>query len=234
MHSFKIFQCGFVMLVLAAFTQVGARGAVVFDNLNTPVGFFNSGAYQVGDEIVLAGGAGTITSFAFEFFGSNFLGGEQAQIIFYANDSLSLSAGYPKPGSVLWDSGVFSVPDTFNAFLQTNALVTFDLTGEPGGGVSVPGDFTWSMIFTGIGAGSAAGTILSSAAPTTGLDYNDYWLNTGTLATPNWQLQTNATYNIDFLAQVTVVPEPSAFSLMGVFGLIGLMGLVFRRLRVRA
>jgi hypothetical protein len=233
MSSLTIFKCGFTILAVGAFSQI-VHADVLFDNLATPLGFFNSGASEVGDEIVFAGGSGaTITSFKFEYFGSNFVSGtEQAEVLFYANDSSSLSAGYPKPNSVLWDSGPFSIPDTFNATLETNALVTFD-TSDLGGGVAVPGDFTWAVVFTGIATNESAGPILSSTAPTTGSDYNDYWLNTGTVDSPNWQLETNATLNIDFVAQVSDVPEPPAFSLFGIGSLIGLIGLAFKRLLVR-
>ena len=229
MSSIKKFQCGFVILALGVLSH-GARGSVLFDNLNTPLGFFNPGTNQVGDQVVLAGGGAAITSFKFEYFGSNILGGAQAQVFFYANDG-SLVSGYASPGTQIWSSGAFTIPDTFNATLMTNALVSFDLSSAP---VTVPADFTWAVVFTGVGAGQSAGTILSSAAPTTGSDYNDYWLNTGTVATPNWQLMTNATYNIDFLAQFSSVPEPASFNLLAVGGLIGLAVMLFKRFLARA
>jgi hypothetical protein len=216
-----------------------AHCAVLFDNLGTPLGLFNAGASQVGDEIVLAGGAATVTSFSFEYFGSNFVGGESAEVYFYKNDG-SPSAGYASPNTLLWDSGTFSIPGTFDASSPPgtpfNALVTFNNTGLvndlPLAGVAVPGDFTWAVVFTGVGAGESVGTILSSAAPTTGMDYNDYWLNTGTVASPVWQLMTSSPQNIDFLAQVNSVPEPSTLALFDA-GVIGLACLGFKRLDVR-
>jgi hypothetical protein len=237
MSSLKFVKCGITILGVAVFSQI-VHGGVLFDNLNTPLGLFNSGTSEVGDEIVLAGGGATITSFKFEYFGSNFVSGaEQANVFLYKNDG-SPSAGYASPNTVLWSSGFFSIPDTFNPILETNALVTFSATGGPNdlpaGGLTVPGDFTWAVVFTNIGPGESAGPILSSAAPATGSDYNDYWLNTGTVGSPVWQLMTNATYNIDFLAQVSdAVPEPPTFSFLTVGGLIGLMGLAGRRLLFR-
>ena len=214
-----------------AVLSLGVHGAVLFDNLNTPLGLFNTGSgQQVGDEIVLAGGAATITGFSFEYFGSNFGSGvEKAEVFFYKNDG-SLSAGYASPNTLLWDSGVFSITETINASSPPgtayNALASFSAT-DLGGGVAVPGDFTWAVVFTGIGAGESAGTILSSAPPTAGLDYNDYWLNTGTVSSPNWQLMVSSTQAIDFLAQVST-PEPSSFALFGT-GLIGFAGFGFKR-----
>lgn len=223
------------MILCGAMSSDIARADLLFDNLSSPLGFFNSGNQQVGDQIVLAGGVGAnLTSFKFEYYGSNFLGGEQAQVILYKNDGATVS-GYAAPGTQIWDSGLFSVPDTFNATLQTNALVTFDLTSEPGGGVNVPSEFTWSITFSGIGLNQSAGTILSSSGPTSGLDYNDYWLNTGSLVSPNWQLQTGTSYGIDFLAQFSgiPVPEPSICSLLGFGGLVGMLKFVSKRRSTR-
>ncbi len=228
----KTLKSGLAVLGLAVLAQV-VHADLLFNNLNTPLGFFNPGTSEVGDEIVLAGGLGaTVTSFQFEYFGSNFISSaEKAEVYFYQNNGAP-SAGYASPGTLLWDSGAFSIPDTFNATLMTNALVSFNAS-DLGGGVAVPGDFTWAVVFTGIGTGESAGTILSSAAPTTGSDYGDYWLNTGSVAVPNWQLMTGTAYNISFLAQVSDVPEPASFKLFGA-GLIGLTCLIFKRRLLRA
>jgi len=223
-------KCGVLLVALVAVLQT-LSGAVLFDNLSTPLGLFTtSSGQQVGDEIVLAGGAATVMGFSFEYFGSNFSSGESVQVSFYKNDG-ALSAGYASPNTLLWTSPSVSIPGTFDASSPPgtiyNNLVTFDAT-DLGGGVLVPGDFTWAVVFTGIGAGESAGPILSSAPPATGLDYNDYWLNTGTVGSPNWVLMTSAPQNIDFLAQVNSVPEPSALALFGA-GVTGLACLGFKR-----
>jgi len=228
-------KSGVLLVALVAVLQT-VSGAVLFDNLGTPLGLFStSSGQQVGDEIVLAGGAATVMGFSFEYFGSNFSSGESVQVSFYKNDG-SPSAGYASPGTLLWTSPSVSIPETVNASSPPgtvyNSLITFDST-DLGGGVLVPGDFTWTAVFTGIGPGESAGPILSSSPPTTGLDYNDYWLNTGTVGSPNWVLMTSAPQNIDFLAQVNSVPEPSTLALFGA-GLIGLAGLSFKRCVIQA
>jgi len=222
-----------VKKILALTCAIGAFGAVahadiVFSNLNQPSGLFNSGAStnggtaQIGDEVILAGGqSGIVTNFSFEFYGSNFVGSAQsARVLFYANDGSASPAGPLNPQSILWDSGTFTIPDTFNPTYGTNCLVSFDL----GAGVSVPGDFTWSVVFSGIGTSESAGLVFSTGAPTVGSGYNDYWVNTGTVISPSWSLQVNPSYSVDFLAQISTVPEPSTglmlFSGLGVFAVI--------------
>lgn len=231
----------FVALLVLVISTFSIKAEILFNNLGTPIGMFNSGAGvgvagQIGDEVILSSPLGaTLTSFSFEYYGSNFVtSAEQARVLLYKNDGAAVPSGQASPGTVIWDSGFFNIVDTFNETLGTNALVTIG-TDDLGGGLLVPSHFTWSVVFTGLGAGSSAGLIFSTAAPAIGFGYNDYWVNTGTIEAPNWVLQVNSGYNVDFLSQfngVQVVPEPTVPTLL-LLGMLMIVAWHFMRSRTR-
>lgn len=177
---------------------------VVFDNLvydnsvNDLNNRFNTGSLEVGDEIVLAGTERYIRKFVFEYWGANssqasFVGNVQARVRFYANDGTNFN-GYPTPATVLYDSGNFPVAATPRSTLIiedfTNAVVPLNLP--------VPStNFTWSVQFSGLGAGDSAGPDLFSP-PVVGGSYPDYWEH----AAGNWSLKTNPLVALDFAALV--------------------------------
>src|ERR1044071_2733101 len=62
---------------LSAFLSTSALADVVYDNTANDLNFrFRPGTLEVGDEIILSGGAGNyLTKFSFEFYGTNGLPG---------------------------------------------------------------------------------------------------------------------------------------------------------------
>ena len=199
------------------------RADVVYANTNNDLtARFNPGLIEVGDEIVLAGGARTVTDFNFEYWGLNFSGNEFARIRFYANDGAASPAGPLLPNSLLFDSGFFFILPTPRAVLDFNSAAltsgnVLNLTGP------VPNSFTWSVQFSGITAGESAGLDLYNP-PTIGGNYDDYWDNNG-----GWQYRfrgTNAT-PISFGASVSAVPEPAILGL----GLLGGLAVLLVRNR---
>jgi len=211
----------------AAATLQSAHAQILFSNLNTPSGTFNSSANEVGDEIILAdyGTGSTITNFSFEFFATNVASTATYNLFLYANDGPPSPSGPATPSTVLYT-------DTYNfgASGDTNGVFLYNYYPVS---VSVPSDFTWAIEFSGLGGGTA-GPILSTStgAGTVGGNYTAYWLNLGTSASPNWTVATNADYSINFLfaAEGTPnapTPEPSSFALMGM-GIAGLAGYLKR------
>lgn len=158
-----------------------------------------TGTNEIGDEIVLEGTARQITRFQFEYFGENrtthgdFEGPVTGRVRFYANDGQPFN-GYPTPGTILYDSGAFPVPATARSTLiiedfQLDAAVP--LTGD------VPGTFTWTVQFSGLGANDTAGVDLYSPA-VVGLTYPDFWQRSET----GWQLKQDDTVPVNFAARI--------------------------------
>src|ERR1035438_6193955 len=132
--------------------------ATLFDNsVNDLFTRFNPGSLEVGDEINLAS-CGNLTYFSFEYWGTasgaNFAGSIQADVRFYLNTGPNFN-GYPTPAALpFYDSGLFPVtsPTDRGTFIFT--------AGQdfPSSGLSLSStDMTWSVQFSGMGAGDAVG-----------------------------------------------------------------------------
>ena len=204
------------------------QAAVIYANsTNDLVTRFNPGTTEVGDQIMLAGTERMLTSFSFEFWGTNtasptsFAGTIQARVRFYENNGAPFN-GYLAPGTNFFDSGWFSV-------LSPTERSTFIFTAGsdfPSWGLFIPADeMTWSVEFSGMGGTDSVGVDLYSP-PTVGQNYDDYWSYSGS----SWTLQTNSVATMSFGAYMeAVVPEPSTVTL-SIMGGLGML-LLTRRLR---
>src|SRR5262245_50369605 len=104
-----------VMCILGC-PKLYADPVLIYNNsTNDLVTRFNPGTLEVGDEIGLAGTERFLQEFRFEYWGTNtanplaFSGAIQAQVKIYLNDGAPFN-GYLSPFTVLYDSGLFSVP----------------------------------------------------------------------------------------------------------------------------
>jgi hypothetical protein len=186
---------------------------IVYDNSVNDLAFnLDPGAQEIGDEIFLDGTARWLSEFTFEYWGDNtlseteFAGPVEARIRFYLNDGPPLDdvPDSSTPSTVFFDSGTFAIDPTPRAtltFTDFQTDVVLPLT------VDLPDSFTWTVEFTGLGVTDTAGVTIYSP-PVIGTSFDDYWVNeSGT-----WTLQTNVVA-IDFAAQFSAVPEPSALAL---------------------
>jgi hypothetical protein len=228
MRNFSLVFTLAVSALLASASPTNAQ-EVVFNNTTNDLNQnLDADGNQIGDEIILEGTARQLYEFSFEYWGTTTLtGGEtfnenvEARVRFYLNDGPAAPEvpGSAMPNTVFFESALFSLDPTprstviFTNF-QLGAVVP--LTDD------LPDTFTWSIEFSGLGEGEAAGVTLYSP-PTVGNSFTDYWVNDGT----SWSLQTNSV-PVDFAARFIAVPEPSTFLLFG-FGLVGLFAIVRRR-----
>jgi hypothetical protein len=210
-------------LAVALTPGVFAGGEVLYDNTaSTGLGGFWPDAYEVGNQVILAGGtAADITQFKFQYYNTDPAGTELLDFRIYANDGTEYSPGDPtskEPGTKLFDSGTFSAP---TAGLSS---VLFGSSYFGAGGLAVPNSFTWTVQFSDLGTGGHAGVGLYTGH-TVGQAYDDIWVNTGT-----WQLSPSYPPNSNFGAQITGIPVPEPYEYGLVFGAISLLPLVWKRL----
>jgi hypothetical protein len=238
-------------LAISGFT---AQAAVVYSNYATPSGALNPLGLEIGDQVVMGGpvtgGAGAnmaaLTRFQCEVYASGYTGNPQiqAQVRFYANDGTPQGTS-PRPGSTLWNSGVFPIQlqtttggavDGLTTYYNLNFLSSDPLSGLQN--IIVPQVFTWSIQFSGLGGGDA-GVVLYSP-PTVGASSGipgstDYWVKT--LIPNQWSLQGPGPgdpnmYDFGALFEGTAVPEPAPMLTMAC--VIGLGGFVAWRSRFKA
>ena len=189
-----------LFLALGAFclgvgTPLRAATIIFNNSTNDLVTRFDPGTTEVGDEIILAHPERYLTSFSFEFWGTNisspsFHGSVDARVKFYQNNG-PLFNGYRSPGTNFYDSNWFPIAPTPRS--TENFIVGSDF---PWTGLFLPvtSNMTWSVQFRGMNTGDTVGVDLYTP-PVWGQDYPDYWLNAG----GSWQLMTNNSgVHIDF------------------------------------
>ena len=209
---FGAFALGSIVLLAQ-----NVQSQVLYSDTNTSQnGNFNYFPSEAGNEVSLYGTSPTylITNFLFQFdftgTGSP-NGNEKADLRFYAMNgptidaNLPSSAGYPSPGTLLFDSGPFSIGP-----FTTGTTAIFNQAAL-NGGVVVPWDFTWTVTFTGLTGSENAGLALYSPA-TIGTNYNDAW--TRSTNTANWGLSVATFGNepLDFAAIATGSTFTEAYS----------------------
>jgi hypothetical protein len=222
-------------LAVAVLFTIAAKlnaGVIYNNSVNDLSTRFNPGTTEVGDEILLSttDPSRYLQTFSFEYYGTNtanalsFAGANvTAQVKFYLNNSPTLFNGYSTPGTVLFDSGAFTITPTplGRATLNFSVGLDFPVGGiflGPGPGGSMLTNMTWSVKFSGMGATDEVGLDIYSP-PVIGGNYSDGWVNNA----GTWMLQTN-TVPLNFAATATATPEPSALAL-SVFGGVALFGI---------
>jgi hypothetical protein len=219
----KIIAAGVGVLLL---TGVPVYGDILYDNTTTDLGrslnFSNN--WTIGNQLVLGNGytSASVTNFSFEIYSTlaTFAGGTNVQmnVFLYANDGTPFN-GYATPNTILYTSGLFTLP-TPQSFSGANVgTLFFDLSSLPPVTL-VSSNFTLAAVVTGMTGADAVGIEIFSPA-TVGMNYTDYWLRNGA---GSWALMTNSA-TTDFGARFngTGVPEPSTLglSVVGASLLIG-------------
>lgn len=200
-----LFACATALII----GQAANADVIVYQNTNSaPTLRFNLGTIEAGDQVFLAPGPRLLTTFVFEYWGTNFSGNETIKFTLYRNDGPPTNS-FATPGSVL-----FTETDVLLASEKAN--LTYSLLSS---NVLLPDTFTWAVQFAGIGANEAAGIDLTDTDPTIGISAIDYWDHNG-----GWTLKTNTDSSIamNFAAQISTVPEPGtiAFAALGVLSLL--------------
>lgn len=193
-----------VLLCAASALTASAQSVVVYDNSTGDSGVQYTAASGVtyGNQVVLSGTERTISEFIFQYWGTGLNAGATAEVTFYANNGTTDAAGYnPKPSTVLFDSGTFHISNGTN-------IVTFS-EASLDGGVVVPDTFTWAVTFN-YSVGSAGLSVFNGHS--VGNTLNGIWyLNNSS----GWELRLGDGTGTSFAAQISAVPEPSTFALLG-------------------
>lgn len=181
-----------LILILAG--QAATRAEIIYDNSSsgggTNVFYAAPSVLQYGDEAILGGTSRAVSQFLFEYFGDFIApqGDEMARIRLYKADGPLTSEGIPTPGTILYDSGLFSIGPGY---------ITKKFSGL---NINVPGVVIWTISFEGLTgfAGDRAGLIFWPE-PTVGKSYDDFWqqVNAG------WELRGfNGRPKANFVARI--------------------------------
>ncbi|MEO1861606.1 MAG: DUF5011 domain-containing protein, partial [Verrucomicrobiia bacterium] len=181
--------------------ELQSGGLVVYDNprgVEADIQFASGG---IGDEFRLDGSQRIINQIQFEYFAAlnPFLSDQKGVLHFYANNGpLTGEGGSKKPGDLLFESDAFSLRAGYNMVTVSDLLVR------------VPEEITsvtWALEFSGLTAIETVGLLLHDE-PDSGASAGTFWLNAGTKAAPDWQLQTPANGRGNFSARVAAQTPP--------------------------
>ncbi|MDP6083455.1 MAG: DUF5011 domain-containing protein [Verrucomicrobiota bacterium] len=176
-------------------------GLVVYDNPRGVKGDIQLASGGIGDEFTLDGSQRIINQIQFEYFAAlnPFESDQKGVLNVYANNGPVTGGGGPKkPGDLLFESDAFSLRAGYNM------VTVSDLR------VRVPEEITsvtWVLEFSGLTNIGKVGLLLHDE-PDSGASAGTYWLNAGTKATPDWQLQTPANGRGNFSARVAAQTPP--------------------------
>ena len=218
----KIIAAGVGVLLL---TGMPVYGSILYDNTTTDNGrslnFINGQA--IGNQMVMGNGytSATLTNFSFEIYSTlaTFATTNvQMQVFLYKNDGASTNS-YGMPSTVLYNSGLFTLPTPLSFTTGYVGTVFFDLSLAP---TNLPNNtFTLAAVVTGMTGIDAVGMEIFNQT-TVGYNYGDYWVQN---AAGSWALMTNSAGPTEFGARFngTGVPEPSTLglSVVGASLLIG-------------
>lgn len=186
--------------LLLFFKPTALQAEFIYDNSDTGGTNVYYSVVEYGDEIILGGTSRVVSQFLFEYYG-DFIpaGDETARIRLYKNDGPKTAAGDFTPGTVLFDSGDFSISPGY----QTK---TFS-----GLNVSVPSDMTWTVQFAGMSgaSGDRAGLVFRDK-PSVGSSYDDFWLRQNS----SWQLFSwGGSPVANFAARIVSGSDPTTLSI---------------------
>jgi hypothetical protein len=215
------------LLVFARNAQSQLGIGNLYQNDSTFYNSYNYGNSEAGNQIILAGPAiAEINAFSFQFDFLNSMGGltgnpsaAMADVKFYENNGTPVN-GYPSPGTVLFDSGPFSIGGYTTGATENFYGSMDDFTGTGigivggGAGVIVPKNFTWTVTFSGLTGGDTAGLAIYYQ-PTVGSDAlpnGDGWVNLGMGLVPG-NVTGMPDTPLEFGAVFATVPDSACLSI---------------------
>ncbi len=176
-------------------------GLVVYDNPRGVKDDIQLASGGIGDEFTLDGSQRVINQIQFEYFAAlnPFDSDQKGVLYFYANNGpLTGEGGSKKPGDLLFESDAFSLRAGYNMVTVSDLFVQV-----PEESTSV----TWALEFSGLTNIGKVGLFLHDE-PDKGASAGNFWLNVGTKAAPDWQLQTPANGRGNFSARVAAQTPP--------------------------
>ena len=195
--------------------ELQSGGLVVYDNPRGVKGDIQLTSGGIGDEFTLDGSQRIINQIQFEYFASlnPFESDQEGVLHFYANNGpLTGEGGSEKPGDLLFESDAFSLRAGYNMVTVSDLFVR------------VPEEITsvtWALEFSGLTNIGKVGLLLHDE-PDSGASAGTFWLNVGTKAAPDWQLQTPANGRGNFSARVAAqIPPPLSLAVGSVVYEVG-------------
>ena len=208
-------------LAVSAFMGVTASAQTIFDNSSGPLGQrTGEGNAEIGDQVIFAGTARTVSQVQFEYFvtpgGS---GNETAQLFMYSIDSAT-----KLPSTLLYSSPTFNLVPATGAGFGTATI--------SGISVDVPDQIAWTVSFSGLEGNESAGLLFYNP-PSVGSSptfdpgdgtQHDFFLRHNV---SGWQVLDTPNLVDNLNVRFTAVPEPGTVALM--LGGLLTMGLIRRR-----